>query len=64
MEFELNEILDLIENDFNNSCIENSINNNCNEDCKYYKCLCNNAKIDIENVRRLAAACFGSTYEK
>lgn len=62
MEFELNEVLDIIESDMYYWC--DKMGCNCNEDCKYYKFLCTNAKNDIENVRRLAAACFGSTYEK
>lgn len=60
MEFELNEILDIIENDFKNTCNEDA----CSQECKYYKCCCMTAEADIENVRHLAAACFGSTYEK
>lgn len=63
MEFELNEILDIIESNLNYWC-ENKMEYNCNPDCKYYKCCCSTAKDDIKNVRQLAAVCFGSQHEK
>ncbi len=63
MEFELNEILDIIENDFENSCNKYPT---CGESCKYYKWIpnCSDVKDDIEIIRRLAAACFSSNIEE
>lgn len=62
MEFELNEILDIIESDMKYWC--DKMGYNCNTDCKYYRCICSTAEDDFKNVRHLAAVCLGSTYEK
>lgn len=62
MEFELNEILDIIDSDMKYWCMK--MGKECNSDCPYYNCSCANATTDIENVRKLAAACFGTRYEK
>lgn len=65
MEFELNEILDVIEKDIEYWCNEKMGPNGCNSKCKYFTChSCYEGNDSIEIVRELAAACFGSTYEK
>ena len=64
MEFELNEILDIIEKDIEYWCNKKMKPNECNSKCKYFTCTCCEAKENIELVRELAAACFGSHYEK
>ena len=63
MVLELNKILDIIESDLEYWC-DKKMEYNCNPNCKYYKCICSTAADDIENVRKLAATCFGSSYEK
>lgn len=64
MEFELNEILDIIEKDLEYWCNEKMGPGACNSNCKYFSCTCSEGKESIEFVRELAAACFGSHYEK
>lgn len=64
MKFELNQILDVIEEDIEYWCNEKMGPNKCNSKCKYFTCnICNGANDSIEKVRQLAAACFGANYE-
>lgn len=62
MEFDLNEVLDIIESDKEAWC--EKMKYNCTPDCKYYHCICSTAADDIQNVRKLAATCFHSNYEE
>lgn len=65
MEFELNEILDIIDKDIEYWCTEKMKDDECNSKCKYFTCnICWEGRESIDIVRELAAACFGSTYEK
>lgn len=62
MEFELNEILDIIESDMRAWC--EKMRYSCSPECKYYHCVCSTADDNFNDVRKLSATCFGSQYEK